>query len=259
VNDWIQSWRRAFVVANREVAQGTRVLTLHMRDEHPSPYEPGHVISLRREGMRHPYTVSMVFPERREIELLYRVIPHGRLTPTLATLQAGDLLEISGLHHQPVIDEVSKDAQKVIGLATGSGVGPLYGFAARALGQGFDRPIALLIGYREAADIALSGELNQLAADHLNFRWHATLSRPDQSWTGLRGRIGEHLHCVTSDPRVCHFHLVGNVQMLHEVEAALSQLGVPDHHISDEGFFNWNAEADPAAVQSIIEAFHHSV
>ncbi len=259
MTDWTSTWRQARVAGNREVGRGSRMLALQLEDGHPFPYEPGHVVSLRvikADGsyLRHPYTVSMVHPEVRVMELLFRVIPGGRLTPTLAALKEGGV-EISGLHHQPIFDEISSNINEIIGISTGTGIGPLYGFAARSLAQGFQRPIRLFAGYREEADICLIPELEALADRFPNFSWAPSLSQPAGTWRGLRGRVTESAPALLPNPLSCHFHLVGNKAMLQEMEAALALIGVPDSQVTDEAFFNWGAEADGQVVQAIAERF----
>ena len=259
MTDWTSVWREARIVGNREVGRGSHLLSLCLEDGLPFPFEPGHVVSLRitkPDGtyLRHPYTVSLVRPEEQVMELLFRVVQGGRLTPTLSGLQDGSV-EVSGLHHRPISEEVSPGANAFIGLSTGSGIGPLYGFAARALAHGFQRPIHLFTGHREAEDICFACELNGLAVKFPNFTWAPTLSRPAETWMGLRGRVTESIPALIELPAACHFHLVGNKAMLEEMEAALAIIGVPDAQISDEGFFNWNAEADASVVQAIAARF----
>lgn len=259
MSDWTPLWRTARIVENREVGHGSQMMSLRLDDEHPFPYEPGHVISLRVsnvEGtvLRHPYTVSMVFPGKRILELLFRVIPGGRLTPTLGLMQDGRV-EISGLHHRPVIKEMAADASRFIGISTGSGIGPLYGFAARALTAGFLKPIYIFAGYREESDICLRPELDELASSFSNFHWDATLSRPAESWTGLRGRVTAAVPDLIQDLHGCHFHLVGNMGMVKTFEAALHSEGVAAHFVTHEGFFNWNAEPDATEVADMGARF----
>jgi len=253
--DWTQAWRQAAVTGNREVGRGCRLLQLALPDPLPFPFEPGHVAVLRLAGHRHPYTLSQVDPERRTVGILFRVIPGGRLTPALEQLVPGALVEFSGLHHAPVLEGIAPEAAAVVGLGTGSGIGPLWGFAERALAQGFDRPISLYGGFREAADICLAPELDALQARHAGFRWAATLTRPDPAWTGLRGRLGESVPPLVPDPRACHWHLVGNGAMLAEFKAALAAAGVPEAQVTSEVFFNYNAKADPAVAAAIAGRF----
>ena len=254
-DDWTQVWRQATVTGNREVGRGCRLLQLELPDALPFPYEPGHVAILRHDGHRHPYTISWVDPARRRLGIVYRIIPGGRLTPVLEPLAVGVQLEFSGLHHTPVLEGIAPEAAAVVGFATGSGIGPLWGFAEQALGMGFQRPITLFAGFREAADICLAPELDALQARHPGFRWHPTLTRPGADWTGLRGRLGQSAPPLIPEPRACHFHLVGNGAMLAEMKAALEAVGVPGAQVTSEVFFNYNAVAEPEAVRAIAGRF----
>lgn len=253
--DWTQAWRTAVVTGNRPVGRGCVLLELELPDALPFPFQPGHVASLRLDGHRHPYTLSRTHPDRRRVAMLFRVIPGGRLTPVLERLVPGAQVEFSGLHHEPVLAGVAPAARAVLGLSTGSGIGPLWGFAEQALAGGFDRPITLVAGYREEADICLAPELDALQARHPDFRWFPTLTRPSPGWTGLRGRVGESAPALVPEPRACHFHLVGNGAMLAEVREALAACGVPGDQVTTEVFFNFNAKADPEAVRAIAARF----
>jgi len=256
---WTQAWRRAEVRAQRSVARGTQLTEVGIPDDLPFPFEPGHVVSLRAATpagvVRHPYTVSGADPSARSLALVYRVIPGGRLTPTLSALAPGAALEVSGLHHQPIRLEVDPTADIILGAATSSGLGPLWGYAARALGDGEARPIHLVVGVREAADLPLVAELEALAARHPHFRWTPVLSHPDGGWAGRRGRIPEHLPELLSDPAAAHLHAVGNLGLIRTLEAAWGAAGLPERRFSSEGFFNWNAEADPEAARDLAERF----
>lgn len=253
--DWTQTWREAAVTGNREVGRGCRLLSFELRDELPFPYEPGHVGVLRSGGQRHPYTLSRVEADRRGLGIVYRVIAGGRLTPLLESLVPGARLEFSGLHHVPVMHGIAPEARAVVLCSTGSGIGPLWGFAEQALDQGFDRPISLFAGYRQAEDICLAPELDALQAGHPGFRWRPTLTQPPADWQGLRGRLSESAPPLIEDARACHFHLVGNGAMLAEMQAALEAVGVPEAQVTTEVFFNFNAPADPEAVRAIAGRF----
>ncbi len=254
-DDWTQVWRQATVTGNREVGRGCRLLGLELRDQLPFPFEPGHVVVLRHQGQRHPYTVSQVEPDARRVGTLYRVIPGGRLTPFLDGLVPGAQVEFTGLHHEPVLAGLAPGTQAVVGLSTGSGLGPLWGFATWALERGFQRPITLFAGFREPHDICLGPELDALQARFPQFRWHPTLTRPDAGWQGLVGRVGQSAPPRIPEPRSCHFHLVGNGAMLAEMKGALEAVGVPGGQVTTEVFFNFNAKADPDVVRAIVARF----
>jgi NAD(P)H-flavin reductase len=244
------------VVSNREFARGSRWITLRAEDAHPLPYEPGNVLALRLDDLKHAYTVTWGDPEARTFSIIYRVIPTGRMTPRLAATGPGQVVRFSGVHHNPIRHEVNAAARAVVGLATGTGVGPLFGYFRFVLEKGLERrPLSLYVGYREDADIGPREELDALAAAHANFSWSPTLSQPGPGWKGLRGRLTESVPPLIARPRETHFHLVGNGAMLVEMEAALSQVGVPADFVSDEYYFNWDASADEETVRRIAARF----
>ena len=259
-SDWKVKWRRAAVLSNREFARGSRWITLRAEDEHPVPYEPGNVLSLRiGEGggaLKHAYTVTWADAAARTFSIIYRVIPTGQMTPRLAALGPEASVEFSGVHHNPIRHEVNPGARQVVGLATGTGVGPLYGYFRYVLENGLEkRPLSLFVGFREEADIGPREELDALAAKHLNFKWAPTLTQPGDAWKGLRGRLGESVPSLIDRPRETHFHLVGNGAMLVEMEAALARIGVPGEFVSDETYFNWDDEASDEVAERIAARF----
>lgn len=260
MSDWQTIYRPCSVVENREIARGSRWIKLRVDDEHPVPYEPGHVLSLRMtQGewqMRHAYTITWADAVERTFNIIYRVIPTGRMTPRLAMLEAGAKLEFSGVHHNPIRHEVNANAKAVVGIATGTGVGPLYGYFRFVLERGLEqRPCSLYIGFREEADIGPRRELDELAARFANFRWAPTLTQAVPDWRGLRGRVSESVPPLIAKPRETHFHLVGNGGMIVEMEAALARIGVPGEYVSDEYYFNWNAEATEEVATAIAGRF----
>lgn len=255
--NWTEAWRRAEVVANRAVARGTQLTALRLPDDLPFPFEPGHVVALRMEtptGVhRHPYTVCGSDEGARMLTFVYRVIPEGRLTPTFAALAPGGAVELSGLHHNPIREEVDPEAEVILGLTTSSGLGPLWGYAEKALAEGEARPIHLIVGVREEADLPLRPELDALATRHPTFSWTPVISQPSLDWRGLRGRITDHAPAFLPNPQAAHVHLVGNMAMVKTLEAALLAAGLPAHRVTKEGFFNWNAEAEAAVVARLAE------
>ena len=253
--EWTEGWRGANITENRAVGRGCHLLRMVVPDELPFPFEPGHVVVLRHAGHKHPYTVSAADPAARELAIVFRVIPDGRLTPSLGTAMPGLAVELSGLHHEPVRSLIAPGAQGFIGLSTGSGIGPLWGFAQQALASGSQLPITLFAGFREAADLCLAAELDALQARHPHFHWHPTLTCPAPGWAGLVGRVSESAPSQIHDPLRWHYHLVGNGAMLAEMKAALALVGVPAEQVSSEVFFNYNAKATPELAQVIAGRF----
>ena len=258
VQDPRQTWRPARVVENRHAARASMWLTLEASDELPAAYEPGHVLSLgllQESGgyLRHAYTVSRGDPGRRRFEHLYRVINDGRMTPQLVKLQPGAEVFFHGPFHTPIQHEVRADARRIAVLSTGTGIGPIFGFAEKTLREGETRPLTLYAGFREEADFCLIDELDELAHRHSNFEWHFTVSKPGAAWKGLQGYVTDHIPTLLQSDTLnaYHFHLVGNGEMVHFVRKALRRAGLIPERVSTETYFNHHADPPETEVEAL--------
>lgn len=223
------------IVENREVARATRWITLE--GELPYELEPGHIVvvyvpDLAHNWVRHPYTVSWAEPGR--FSILYRVVRHGRTTPTMAEMGPGDTLRLGSRHGEPVRRLVG-DAPRLVGVSTGVGVGPLAGYVRTRP----ERAITLVSGFREEADMVPVQGVD----------WRPTLTRPGPAWTGRVGRVDQHLAGL--DTPETHWHLVGNGAMIVSVRAGLLGAGVPLSRLTIEVYFDKGAAPDPEVVARI--------
>jgi CDP-4-dehydro-6-deoxyglucose reductase, E3 len=80
-------------------------------------------------------------------------------------------------------------------------------------------------------------EFSEMQKHHPKFRYHLILSRPDESWTGLRGHIQDHVIREVPDVSQRGLYICGNPVMAKEVkEVALKVWGVPKEKMHMEGF-----------------------
>jgi NAD(P)H-flavin reductase len=255
-------WRPARVIENRPVANGSMWIQLEAIDELPAAFEPGHVLGLgltQDQGyMRHAYTISRAVPETRRFEHLYRVIPGGRMTPHLAALSIGAPISFHGPFHTPIQNEIRTSAERIVLIATGTGIGPVFGYAEKALNEGESRKMTLYAGFHAESDMCLVEELESLAREHHNFAWHFTVSHPSELWRGLAGRVTDYVPDMTDkeELKAGHFHLVGNGEMVHVMRKALHLAGVTPERISIETYFNHYAQPGDREIRRLAARFH---
>jgi ferredoxin-NADP reductase len=237
-------------------------IALEATDHAPADFDPGHVLGLglRQDGhtlMRHAYTVSRGEPRARRFEHLYRIVSGGRMSPRLAQLAVGDEVFFHGPFHTPIQHEIQPDAEQIVLISTGAGVGPVFGYAGKTLAEGEFRPITLYAGFREDSDTCLTNELNALANSHENFSWHFSLTQPSDRWRGLKGRVTESVPSLLDSQKLSsyHFHLVGNGEMVNLVEAALHRAGVSERRVSTETYFNHYNEPAENDVEDLAMRF----
>jgi NAD(P)H-flavin reductase len=236
-------------------------IALEAADEWPAAFQPGHVLGLGLKLndtlMRHAYTVSRGEPSARRFEHLYRVVSGGRMSPLLARITPADTVFFHGPFHTPIQQEIDADAEHILLISTGAGIGPLFGYAEKALAEGESRQMTLYAGFREESHLCLRAELTALAGVHLNFDWHFTLSQPSKTWNGLTGRVTDVVpdRIVQKDLDGYHVHLVGNGEMVHLVRAALYRAGVSIRRVSVETYFNHYVEPSNEAVEQLAAQF----
>ena len=119
----------------------------------------------------------------------------------LTDLPPGGTVKIHGPHghfilHAPVTDSIF--------ISTGTGIAPMRAYAQWLFPEnGPDRSegkeIWCVYGTRHESEIYYREEFEALAARKPNFHYLATLSRADESWTGLRGYVQDHVARIVEE------------------------------------------------------------
>lgn len=137
-------------------------------------------------------------PHKNQFELCVNRVEEGFFSNHLADLPdlpIGAEIQIHGPHghfilHEPITDSIL--------IATGTGIAPMRGYLQWLFpDNGPDRSdgkqIWLVYGTRHESDIYYQKEFEALAARVPNFHYLPTLSRAQDTWTGLRGYVQEHV------------------------------------------------------------------
>ncbi len=250
--------RRARVTSNEQLTTtGTFRLRLEVADGEPFEFDPGQFVGVEAEfrgrGFRRsPYCILSDPADAPRFDLLVRAVPDGPLSLYLAELGPGDEVVFRGPTGRSMVPRQA-DRELVL-MATGTGVAPLLSLARHLLATGYPQSISLWWGLRLVDDICLTDELDALAAQG-GFSYAITLSQPPESWTGLRGRLGESVPPLLPSLGGKRYYLVGNGAMLEEMALALSDLGVVQQHIYKEPYFDPIHQPDREMVASIRERF----
>jgi len=144
-------------------------------------------------------------PRRNEFDLCVNRVEGGFFSNLLCDLKEGESLKFHGPHgyfllRQPLTDSIL--------IATGTGIAPMLGFAQALFPEngpqaGADlsngREIWMVYGTRYASDIYYQEYFERLAAEHENFHYIATLSRPEDDWRGNRGYVQEFVEKIAAE------------------------------------------------------------
>ncbi len=182
-------------------------------------------------------TMSIASPPSQNNELLmvHDVSPMGPGSKWTMNLKVGDRATIVA-PTGGALSLVDSPRKKVL-VATGAGIAPFHAMIVDYLTKGSQTPMALYWGQRFEQDIYWKDEFDRLAKEHPSFVWHQVLSKPSESWQGLRGHVTEHVLEMEKDAIHSDFYLCGNKAMIEEVRERLIERNVPKEQIKTELFY----------------------
>jgi ferredoxin-NADP reductase len=154
------------------------------------------------------------------LQILFREIPAGRMTPRLAALRTGDAIEISA----PLGEFTVRDPERPLWfIATGTGVAPCRAY----LRSQAARSITLVHGVRQAADLFYASEFAALP-------YHPCVSGEPSAH--FHGRVTA--FCAGIDlPAAADYYLCGANEMFYEMRDLLAARGVPRDRIFTEAYY----------------------
>ena len=212
---------RARVLALRELAPDGFELTLERAGLR---FMAGQLLSIHGATLEEDRNYTICSGEADEhLQILFRLIPGGRMTPRLARLRAGDTLELSA----PLGEFTVHDATVPLWfIATGTGVAPCRSY----LRSGSAHSLTLVHGVRAAADLYYREEFSRIA-------YHPCVSSgADQAF---HGRVTD--VCATrSVPADAVFHLCGSNAMFYDMLDVLTAKGVARNRIRTEAYYYGN-------------------
>lgn len=172
------------------------------------PYAPGQFVSAvahDQDGKQwtRAYSIASASSGNR-FELCVNRVENGFFSNHLADLPdlpEGATIQVHGPHgnfllHEPIADSIF--------VATGTGIAPMRAFAQWLFPVGGPdrsngKEIWLIYGTRYETDIYYKDEFEALEKRVPNFHYLPTLSRAQNSWTGLRGYVQEHMARIVEE------------------------------------------------------------
>ncbi len=155
-----------------------------------------------------------------QLQIVYRLIPEGKLTPELARLRPGDFIDISGPFGEFTLRDISRP---IVFVATGTGIAPCRSFSRSNPGLN----LSILHGVRRAEDLFYRDELSRHA-------YYPCASAEEVN--GFKGRVTDFFR-QWSPPDGAHFYLCGANEMFYEMRDLLTARGVPGANIFTEAYY----------------------
>ncbi len=164
---------------------------------HEFPFAAGQFISAVAEDstgktQTRAYSIASA-PRANQFDLCLNRVEGGFFSNLICDLEVGQTMQFHGPHGLFTLRTPLTDG---IMIATGTGIAPMRGFVEHLFpDNGPDRSEGrhfwLVYGTRHATELYYRHYFEKVAAEHHNFHFAATLSRPHDDWEGPRGYVQE--------------------------------------------------------------------
>jgi ferredoxin-NADP reductase len=168
-------------------------------------FEPGQFISLvavdgNGKQQTRAYSIASA-PRAGGFDLCLNRVEGGFFSNLLCDLEPGGEVEFHGPHGMFVLKQPLTDS---IFVATGTGIAPFRGFVEWLFPENGEdrsegRDIWLVYGTRYRTELYYEEYFEKVAAERKNFRYLKTLTREEEGWTGMRGRVQEHVARIVEE------------------------------------------------------------
>ncbi|OIO53073.1 hypothetical protein AUJ46_05925 [Candidatus Peregrinibacteria bacterium CG1_02_54_53] len=127
--------------------------------------------------------------------------------------------------------------EKLLFLATCSGIAPLRSHIVETLHHGDTRPIDLIFSVRDEEDLFWGESLKALEKEHTNFHLHLSISQSSPGWKGLTGHVQDVASQVIADLPERSIYVCGGPEMVKEAKVkAMEEWKIPKGHIHSEDY-----------------------
>lgn len=193
-----------------------------LRFERPSwSWQAGQLVSLGGENPLDQRDYSIASGEKdTSLDVLYREIPHGIVTPHLRKKRVGDSIPVQGPYGRFTI---RNPEQPLVFCATGTGIAPFRAYLHSHPHLDF----TLLHGIRFPEDLYFREEMG--AINYLPFSSKEPLQ-------GKTGRLTDHLREMDLPPNGAYY-LCGANEMIYEAEEILKGREVSTDQIYHEPYY----------------------
>jgi NAD(P)H-flavin reductase len=190
--------------------------------------------------VRRSYSIASVHRNDNTFDMLIEVFPEGKGAQYMAGKTVGESIELIIPFGRFVLQPEYQNEPQIF-IATGSGIAPIKPMIERVISENPSNNVELFWGMRYAEQLCWLDEFLRLQEIAENFTTHITLSKPSEDWSGLQGRVTQHLTDFASHKSLsgnAHYYLCGGKQMITEVTAILTEHGVTPSRIITEQFYS---------------------
>ncbi len=180
------------------------------------------------------YSIASTDLQKDGFRLVFKYVDNGIASKFVWDLNEGAVLDVTGPFGRVFFKE--PPTEQIIFMNTGSGISQHFSFIESNLKKFPDLRYRLLFGVRYKDDIYYRTELERLKSQLSNFEYQYVLSRPDESWTGPKGYVQNHIDDFDYKGIPTTFYLCGNGAMIKDVKSKLEADGFDMKNVFAEAF-----------------------
>ena len=245
----------ARLVRSISLSEFTKHLEFEVRGETRFGFVPGQWLSVKasapnRNDVTRAYSIASPPSPNGSFAFCLNRVQDGFMSNYLCNLTEGSEVTFQGPFGDFILRQPLRDT---IFIATGTGIAPFRSMLhalfdsdngpsssrdgssdqmagldvqiTRSPDHPMSRSFWLLFGARREQDIYYRDEFERLAADHPNFHFLPTLSRPEPEWSGLRGYVQQHVANIVGTRTDMHAYICGLDKMVKTNRELLKCLG----------------------------------
>lgn len=250
----VDGWMRLVCRAAWDETADVRTFLLAPEAGDRIDFDPGQFMTFRMqidgEIIERCYSLSSSAAVAGTVAITVKQKPGGRMSGRLHTgLRPGGRIDAFAPSGRFGLGEAG--STKVLLVSAGSGVTPMASILRTAADLGRDLDVVFVHAARTPADVIFADEFAGLKRRLPRLRVLLAASRPDDAWTGLRGRLDDGLLRAVPDLAARRVLCCGPEGFMATVRGFASTSGVPDDAYLEESFdFNAIDEAPPAPASS---------
>lgn len=231
---------QATIVQIKDLTNNTKSFLLRLNDENHFNYQAGQFVTLRAyingENVVRAYSIASPPPRDMKhaeyIELIIKLVPGGKMTTYLFSLNEGDDIFVEGPFGRFILKEPIQEGD--IFMATGSGIAPFMAMLRKVFRDYNPKKFYLFFGVRTKEEIIYAEELYNWDKLHKNFQFIVCLTGPEDEWKGEIGYIQDKLQYYVKDFKNKQAYLCGIPMMITQARERLIELGVKPENIYRE-------------------------
>jgi len=150
-------------------------------------------------------------------ELCLNRVEEGFMSNYLCDREVGELIHFHGPHGHFILGPEPRDT---LFIATGTGVAPFRSMAEwlyTHAGRNGSRNTRLVYGTRWPEDVYYMEQFDRMAAEHPNFHYEVTLSRPPEGWQRGKGYVQEQVRRIVNGRTDMEAYICGLNDMVSSV------------------------------------------